>query len=95
MELLVLKDNGTLCATARPDCHTSDFLLGTQCKTTDAVRTKPTNQWEGADTHLPNEMQKLSGNKGVIGWKKSSTNQQDEHHPNCPEINIHPEEVLG
>ena len=62
---------------------------------TDAVRTEPTNQWEREDTNLPNEMQKLSGQKGVIGQTKSSTYQQEQHHPNCPEIIIHPEEVLG
>ena len=38
--------NGTLCATARPECRTGNFLRNGESKTTAKIEFEPTDQWE-------------------------------------------------
>ena len=63
---VVVPANSTLCATVRPECRTAQFQRGTS-KTTVARVHKTANQWERAEPHYNNEMQKCSEENGVIG----------------------------
>ena len=63
---MVVTANSTICDTVLPECHTAQFGRG-ESKTTVAGVDETANQWERAEPHYNNEMQKCSEENGVIG----------------------------